>query len=89
MLTGKLATQLLVLGAILLSHIIPTLVIGFGFVIPGSCIDGVNEQTLGFIASLVGFVVTYACGVSMAWKFGRWGAVTQAQEHCAPASAKA
>jgi len=70
---GKPGAQLLVLVAILLSHLIPTLVIGYGFVIPGSCIEGVNEQTVGFLASIVGFVVTYCFGAWTAWKFGKAG----------------
>ena len=32
----------------LLGFLIPTLVIGYGFVIPRSCIAGVNELTIGF-----------------------------------------
>jgi flagellar biosynthesis protein FliQ len=63
--------QLLILLAILMSHVLPTVIIGFGFVIPGSCIAGINDHTLGFIASIVGFVVTYTFGVVAAWRFGR------------------
>ena len=51
---------------ILLSHLVPAVVIGFGFVIPGSCIAGINQHTLGFISSLVGFIPTFYFGVYLA-----------------------
>ena len=35
----------------LLGFVLPTLVIGFGFVIPGSCIAGINQLTMGFLTS--------------------------------------
>lgn len=54
------------LTLVLLSHIIPTVVIGFGFVIPGSCIAGINEHTLGFISSIVGYIPTFYFGVYLA-----------------------
>lgn len=56
------------LTLVLLSHLVPTVVIGFGFVIPGSCIAGINPHTLGFISSLVGFAVTFTFGVYLARK---------------------
>ena len=58
----------ILLTLVLLSHIVPTLIIGFGFVIPGSCIAGINEHTLGFISSLVGFAITFWFGVYLARK---------------------
>jgi ABC-type Fe3+ transport system permease subunit len=66
--------RVLVLVAILASHLVPSIVIGFGYVIPGSCIAGWNEQTIGYVSALVGFAVTYTFGVVTAWKFGRMGA---------------
>lgn len=66
--------QILVLLAILLSNLIPTAVIGFGFVIPGSCIDGWNPLTQGFVASILGLIPTYVFGVLAAWRFGRQAA---------------
>jgi ABC-type Fe3+ transport system permease subunit len=56
------------LTLVLLGHLIPTIVIGFGFVIPGSCIDGINQYTLGFISSIVGYIPTFYCGVFLARK---------------------
>lgn len=54
----------------LLLHLVPTLVIGFGFVIPHSCIAGVNELTVGFASANLGFVVSYVAGVRLARKEG-------------------
>ena len=54
------------LTLVLLGHLIPTIIIGFGFVIPGSCIAGINQYTLGFISSIVGYIPTFYCGVYLA-----------------------
>ena len=51
---------------ILLSHLVPTIIIGFGFVIPGSCIDGINQYTLGFVASIIGYIPTFYFGAYLA-----------------------
>ena len=48
----------------LIGFVVPTLVIGFGFVIPGSCIAGINELTIGFVATVAGACVTYWLGVN-------------------------
>jgi hypothetical protein len=50
----------------LLMHLVPTLAIGFGFVIPKSCIAGMNELTIGFGAANLGFVLSYVAGVRLA-----------------------
>ena len=42
---------------------VPTLVIGFGYVILKSCIAGINELTIGFLASVLGACVTYWAGI--------------------------
>jgi hypothetical protein len=47
----------------LATFVVPTLVIGYGVVIPRSCIAGVNDLTLGFAASIVGACVTYIIGL--------------------------
>ena len=47
----------------LVSFVVPTVVIGYGVVIPRSCIAGVNDLTLGFAASIVGASVTYVFGL--------------------------
>ncbi len=51
---------------LLAGYVIPTVVIGYGFVIPQSCIAGVNDLTIGFALSIVGACVTYVAGVKMA-----------------------
>jgi hypothetical protein len=50
----------------LVGFVVPTLGIGFGYVIPGSCIAGINELTIGFVSSVVGACVTYWAGVRSA-----------------------
>ena len=47
----------------LLGFVLPTVVIGYGFVIPRSCIAGVNELTIGFATSIIGACVTYWLGI--------------------------
>ena len=74
-LTRSFNLKITVLALILASHIVPTLIIGFGYVIPGTCVDGMNPLMLGFISCVVGFVPTFVCGVIAAWRFGRMDAV--------------
>jgi hypothetical protein len=45
---------------------IPTIVMGYGVVIPHSCIAGVNQLTVGFATTIVGACVTYVVGVRRA-----------------------
>ena len=52
----------------LLGFVLPTVVIGFGFVIPASCIAGVNQLTIGFATSIVGACATYAAGVHSVYR---------------------
>ena len=47
----------------LVGFVVPTVGIGYGIVIPRSCIAGVNNLTLGFAASIVGSCVTYLLGL--------------------------
>jgi hypothetical protein len=47
----------------LAGFIVPSLLIGFGVVIPGSCIEGVNDLTVGFASSLVGATGAYWLGI--------------------------
>ena len=47
----------------LVGFVIPTVVIGYGFVIPRSCIAGINDLTLGFATSVICACVTYYFGV--------------------------
>lgn len=54
----------------LVGFVVPTVIIGCGFVIPRSCIAGVNELTIGFASSIVGACVTYYFGLA------RWREIT-------------
>jgi len=47
----------------LLGFVLPTVIIGYGFVIPRSCIAGVNELTIGFATTVAGASLTYWMGV--------------------------
>ena len=55
----------------LVGHVAPTLVIGFGFVIPGSPIEGINTYTIGFLSAVHGFIPAYAAGVAIATRWPR------------------
>lgn len=46
----------------LIGFVVPTLIIGYGFVIPASCIAGINEHTIGFAATVIGACATYWLG---------------------------
>jgi hypothetical protein len=50
----------------LLGFALPALVIGCGFVIPRSCIAGVNELSLGFGTTVLGACLTYLAGIRAA-----------------------
>jgi ABC-type Fe3+ transport system permease subunit len=54
----------------LIAFAVPSLVIGYGVVIPGSCIAGVNQLTLGFASTIVGACITYLIGVRSALRGG-------------------
>ena len=47
----------------LVGFVVPTVIIGYGFVIPRSCIAGVNELTIGFAGTVVGACLTYIFGI--------------------------
>ncbi len=47
----------------LVGFVVPTVGIGYGIVIPRSCIAGVNELTLGFATTIIGACVTYVLGI--------------------------
>jgi len=55
----------------LAGHVVPTLVIGFGLVIPGSPIEGVNAYTIGFLAAVLGFIPAYLAGIAIARRMRR------------------
>lgn len=46
----------------LMGFVVPTVVVGYGVVIPRSCIAGVNELTVGFGTTILGAVLTYIAG---------------------------
>jgi len=45
-----------------MGFVVPTVVVGYGVVIPRSCIAGVNELTVGFGTTILGAVLTYIAG---------------------------
>ena len=47
----------------LFGFVVPTIVIGYGLVIPASCIAGVNSLTIGFATTVVGASLTYWFGI--------------------------
>jgi len=47
----------------LAGFVIPTVVIGYGLVIPRSCIAGINELTIGFATTVLGACITYIAGI--------------------------
>lgn len=46
----------------LIGFVVPTVVVGYGVVIPRSCIAGVNELSIGFGTTILGAVLTYFAG---------------------------
>lgn len=46
----------------LIGFVLPTVIIGYGVVIPRSCIAGINELTIGFGTTVIGAVITYIAG---------------------------
>ena len=54
----------------LIGFVVPTVIIGYGFVIPHSCIAGVNELTIGFGTTIAGACATYLVGIRAALRRG-------------------
>jgi hypothetical protein len=52
----------------LVGFVVPTLGVGYGVVIPCSCIHGVNQLSVGFGTTVLGACVTYLMGVRAALK---------------------
>jgi hypothetical protein len=50
----------------LIAFVLPTLAIGFGVVIPRSCIAGVNQLTIGFATTIAGACIVYVLGLRAA-----------------------
>lgn len=49
----------------LLGFVVPTAIIGYGFVIPNSCIAGWNAQSVGFATTILGACATYWAGIGL------------------------
>lgn len=47
----------------LFGFILPTVFVGYGFVIPKSCIAGINDLTIGYTVTLISACVTYWIGL--------------------------
>jgi hypothetical protein len=47
----------------LFGFVAPTMIIGYGFVIPKSCIAGVNDLTIGFTVTIISACITYWIGL--------------------------
>jgi hypothetical protein len=54
----------------LASFVLPTVGIGYGVVIPRSCIAGLNELTVGFATTVVGACLTYWAGLRLVARDG-------------------
>lgn len=52
----------------LIAFVVPTLGIGYGFVIPNSPIAGFNELTVGFGTTVLGTCFTYFAGIDLVMK---------------------
>ena len=52
----------------LIIFVVPTVAIGYGFVIPNSSIAGVNELTIGFGTTVLGACLTYLAGIQVVMK---------------------
>jgi SAM-dependent methyltransferase len=50
----------------LAGFVLPTVAIGYGVVIPRSCIAGFNELTVGFATTVLGAALTYVAGIRAA-----------------------
>jgi ABC-type Fe3+ transport system permease subunit len=57
----------------LVGFVVPTLLIGYGVVIPRSCIAGWNDLTVGFGATVLGACITYWMGLRSAARGGGRG----------------
>jgi hypothetical protein len=58
--------KLVRLGLPLVAFVIPTVVIGYGVIIPRSCIAGVNSLSIGFGTTVLGACLAYLAGLRAA-----------------------
>ncbi len=47
----------------LLGFVLPSAIMGFGFVMPRNGAGGVNELSVGFATTILGACITYAMGI--------------------------
>jgi hypothetical protein len=52
----------------LLGFVVPTAIIGYGFVIPNSVIAGVNALSIGFGTTVLGACFAYLAGIHLVMK---------------------
>ncbi|MCZ6872747.1 MAG: hypothetical protein O7G88_04330 [bacterium] len=52
----------------LIGFVLPTLLVGYGLMIPRSCIAGLNELTIGFGGTVVGACLTYWAGIRVVYR---------------------
>lgn len=50
----------------LVGFVVPTVIVGYGLVIPRSMIAGVNQLTIGFGTTILGAIFTYIAGIRIA-----------------------
>ena len=55
----------------LLGFVLPTVAIGYGWVIPHSCIAGLNQLSVGFGVTILAASATYLTGVRLALREGK------------------
>lgn len=58
----------------LVAHVVPTLVVGYGWVLPRNGAAGWNELTIGFALSVAGTCVVYVLGQRLAHGAPKGGA---------------
>ncbi len=61
----KVSTMKTVYFIPLLGFVVPTVIIGYGVVIPNSCIAGWNAQSIGFATTILGACATYYAGIGL------------------------
>jgi hypothetical protein len=50
----------------LVGFLVPSVLIGYGIVLPRAGVSGLDELSLGFASTLLGATVTYLIGIKMA-----------------------
>lgn len=52
----------------LVGFVVPSIVIGYGFVLPRNGYGGINELSIGFATTILGGALSYALGIREARK---------------------